>query len=400
MIISDPMLVDSEEKLYTDNEIRGSINELMPLITLTHPRVLIFYEDQFFDGLESLSDSLRQTNDKYVIISHCLDQVSGFQYYNKLPTISDLSIEFKDRVLFIILSVHDLKLTGLDPTVRYFYFPEYHAVYWSLYKDYNSDYKVVNKKFLSLNKRGDIWRQLLYKKFYVDRLLDESYFSYLCESTNYGLLYHDETWNTNKEWLDDWINTYHQSLNGEWPTKKYYELENDILLNMYKEKFSDTLSILSDDTDPTWHVDVNIYNTSFCSIILETDIGNQLVNLSEKTFKAISLGHPMLLLGSAGTHTLLKRLGFDLFDDIFDNMYDQELDLFDRIVKFFGSIDKIQKKSLSELNLLKYQLVERGNDNRKQYNLLYTTMHQRAKIITSQALQAIVNFDPTINING
>jgi hypothetical protein len=389
----------SDERLYTNDETRGRVDELMPLVTINHPRVLIFYEEQFFNELESLTQSLRQTDNKYVIISQCLDQVSGFRYYEKLPMISDLSIEFKNRVLFIIVSVHDLKLTGLGPTVQYFYFPEYHAVYWNLYKNYNSEYKTVNKKFLSLNKRGDIWRQLLYKKFYVDRLLDESYFSYLCESTNYGLLYHNETWEANREWLDDWIDNYHQPLNGKWPPKKYHELENDTQLNQYKDKFSNTSHIFSDVTDPTWQIDVELYNTSFCSIILETDIGNELVNLSEKTFKAISMGHPMLLLGAPGTNNFLKSLGFDLFDDILDTTYDQELDLFDRIIKFFCSIDKIQKKPLNELDLLKCQLIERGKDNRNQYKLLYATMHQRAKSIADQALQAIVNFDPSVNIN-
>jgi hypothetical protein len=49
--------------------------------------------------------------------------------------------------------------------------------------------------------------------------------------------------------------------------------------------------------------------------------------ISEKIFKPIACGQFFLLLSGTGTVELLRKLGFDVFDDYFDHSYDQESDL-------------------------------------------------------------------------
>jgi hypothetical protein len=66
------------------------------------------------------------------------------------------------------------------------------------------------------------------------------------------------------------------------------------------------------------------YQTSFASFVNETYTGQNFNPfLTEKTMKPLAYGHPFLVFCSAGTLSILKDLGFETFDDIFDERYDQ-----------------------------------------------------------------------------
>jgi hypothetical protein len=69
--------------------------------------------------------------------------------------------------------------------------------------------------------------------------------------------------------------------------------------------------------DGNWEIEnaANSYNTeiyknSLMSFITETKYNEDVVFLTEKVFKPIALGHPMILLASAGTLRGLRELGF------------------------------------------------------------------------------------------
>jgi len=53
--------------------------------------------------------------------------------------------------------------------------------------------------------------------------------------------------------------------------------------------------------------------------------GNR-THITEKTFKAIALGMPFILVAAAGSLEYLKSYGFKTFHDVFDESYDQETD--------------------------------------------------------------------------
>jgi len=343
-----------------------TLDEFQPLLDLDHPNVVCLPEDEFFGRLEELASTATPTT----LISHCMDQVSGFQHHDKIKLLNQLAQERK-HLTFVIISVNQLDLCQ---EVVYYYFPEYHAIYWPLYESKTPIQQEITRTFLSLNKRGDPWRQLLYKKFWQDQLLDKSYFSYLCEDSNYGTLYHIPTWEANKHWADtDFIPRFMPELSGDWPDD-FCTLENDTLLETYKtNKF---------DSDPTWAVDEHLTNTSYCSVVIETDIGNELVNISEKTIRALALGHPLLVLGVAGTHQYLKDLGFDLLDDVFDNSFDQEPELYARFRKFLSSIDKIAGSDQVDVR-------SRCLANRQRVKELNAEMHSRAEEIFQSVFQRL-----------
>ena len=362
-------------------EIFRGLKTLIPLTNYNHNNVINLPEQEFFQQLDSIEQRIKASTGKWILFSHCQDQVLGFE--NDLDSVEQLNRiaeEYKDRVLIVVISVNKFELSDL---IDYYFFPEYHAVYWPLYKSMTPTYRLnsVTHKYLCLNKRGDPWRQLLYKKFWKQDLLEHSHFSYLCEDDNYGTLFHEPTWENNRKWADeDFIPRFMPSLEGAWPEPKSLELPDDSLLVKYKTGDFKT------DGDPTWSTDIQLSNSSFCTIVIETDISNKMVNISEKTVRALALGQPVLLLGKDGTHQYLKDLGFDLLDDILDNSFDQEPETYARFCMFSDSIDKINTHSTGALQHTKCSVKDRLRANRRRVEELHEEMNQRSLEIVDEVI--------------
>jgi hypothetical protein len=364
-----------------------------PIVNYEHDQFISLPEQNFFQDIDSIEQRIKTSTGKWILLSHCHDQVLGFdndlKAVDKLNQIAD---QYQDRVLIVVISVNKFELSDL---IHYYFFPEYHAVYWPLYKDMTPTYRLndVTHKYLCLNKRGDPWRQLLYKKFWKQDLLKHSHFSYLCEDDNFGTLFHEPTWEANCKWADeDFIPRFMPSLEGAWPEDKFLELPNDTQLEQYKSRkyYEDG------EDDPTWTTDLSLSLSTFCTIVVETDITNKMVNISEKTIRALALGQPMLLLGVSGTHQYLKDLGFDLLDDIIDNSFDQEPETYARFCMFSDSIDKINTHSTGALHHTKCSVKDRLRANRTKVEELHTQMNKRSKEIIDEVL---LNFNKHMNID-
>ena len=362
-------------------EIFRGLKAFTPLTNYNRDNVINLPEQEFFQQLNSIEQRIKASTGKWILFSHCQDQVLGFDSdLESVEQLNRIAEQYKDRVLIVVISVNKLDLNNL---IHYYFFPEYHAVYWPLYKSMTPTYRLndVTHKYLCLNKRGDPWRQVLYKKFWKQDLLKHSHFSYLCEDDNYGTLFHEPTWENNRKWADeDFIPRFMPSLEGAWPDEKFLELPDDSLLVKYKTGDFKT------DGDPTWSTDIQLSNSSFCTIVIETDISNKMVNISEKTIRALALGQPVLLLGKDGTHQYLKDLGFDLLDDILDNSFDQEPETYARFCMFSDSIDKINTHSTGALQHTKCSVNNRLRANRTRVEELYEEMNQRSLEIVDEVI--------------
>jgi hypothetical protein len=90
--------------------------------------------------------------------------------------------------------------------------------------------------------------------------------------------------------------------------------------------------------NPEW------YNDTFFSLVAETRVSkkpNEMLFISEKTFKPIAFYHPFLIWGEAGTLQHLKKLGFETFDNLFDESYDAMVNNSQRLDMIIKNIDKI-----------------------------------------------------------
>lgn len=70
--------------------------------------------------------------------------------------------------------------------------------------------------------------------------------------------------------------------------------------------------------------DIDLNNCSYLEVVNET-VFDSTSNLfiTEKTFRAIAVGHIFLVCGQPGLLAHLKREGFQTFDDLFDESYDR-----------------------------------------------------------------------------
>ena len=107
--------------------------------------------------------------------------------------------------------------------------------------------------------------------------------------------------------------------------KKYYTVPED---ELFCKMFQPT-SLPNIDADKLSTVDIkltdlNLTDISYLEIINETcfDSADNLF-ITEKTYRSIAMGHIFLICGQKGTLSHLKQEGFQTFDDLFDESYDQ-----------------------------------------------------------------------------
>jgi hypothetical protein len=90
--------------------------------------------------------------------------------------------------------------------------------------------------------------------------------------------------------------------------------------------------------NPEW------YNTTCFSVVIESymrsmswhrnpEVPNYKTEISEKSFKPMAYRHPFITFGSVDTMKYLQREGFETFDNLWDESYDDEPDDSRRIEK-------------------------------------------------------------------
>lgn len=80
----------------------------------------------------------------------------------------------------------------------------------------------------------------------------------------------------------------------------------------------------------------------------ETVYFGQRLHITEKTFKAIALEMPFVLVAPAGSLAYMRDYGFKTFDTVWDESYDQELDDFARLEKITALLSHIDTMSVSQ----------------------------------------------------
>jgi hypothetical protein len=89
------------------------------------------------------------------------------------------------------------------------------------------------------------------------------------------------------------------------------------------------------------------YFKGFVNIISEGEV--MLKDISEKTFYAILHKKPFLILGAPGIHAELTKLGFRLFDTVFDYSFDRCENFNDRIDGIIANVKKILNSDYNSL---------------------------------------------------
>jgi len=80
---------------------------------------------------------------------------------------------------------------------------------------------------------------------------------------------------------------------------------------------------------------IEVFTTN-CDIVTESYLNYDSVLFSEKTFKELIFRRPFLLLGAKNQNMFLKKMGFELYDEIFD----YEFDILDTVEQRFNAYCK------------------------------------------------------------
>lgn len=119
------------------------------------------------------------------------------------------------------------------------------------------------------------------------------------------------------------------------------------------------------------------FNSNFFScmvnIVCETmEEDTHPVNLSEKTFKAFAWHQIPIWHASPGTVNEVRKLGFDLFDDIIDHSYDNITNYEDRKNRIIESLKTFKSKyeTLDDLKGLRQQIWNRLENNNRLLSVL------------------------------
>ena len=88
--------------------------------------------------------------------------------------------------------------------------------------------------------------------------------------------------------------------------------------------------------------------------------GNRL-HITEKTFKAIALEMPFVLMATCGSLDYMRRYGFKTFSTVFDESYDEETDDIqraERVIKLLKDLDSLSLKEKQQIHRACLPIVE------------------------------------------
>ena len=104
------------------------------------------------------------------------------------------------------------------------------------------------------------------------------------------------------------------------------------------------------------------FNTSFFSVVAETQFAEQYGIITEKTFNAIVAGHPFMLCAHQGAIQQMQNLGFKTWDSLFNEFYDEVKEptriddmIFDNLAWFDV---KLSSSDMHELYMLHRDIID------------------------------------------
>jgi hypothetical protein len=180
------------------------------------------------------------------------------------------------------------------------------------------------KTFLCFNRRYNDHRLMLYLAMVQRGLIDQCYYSM------------DKTQpEANRSFVE----------NCKYLLSRFFDMgldSNDVLIaDKLLPLVLDTPNFsrypMEDGVNPVKH----LYDNSLVNIITETYFFNNIIHITEKTYKPIAFMQPFVLLGAAGSLQHVKDMGFKTFSEFWDETYDLELDDKQRFNDIFAVIESI-----------------------------------------------------------
>ena len=120
--------------------------------------------------------------------------------------------------------------------------------------------------------------------------------------------------------------------------------------------------------NPAW------YDSTYFSIVSETTTYSKyLLHITEKTFKPIAYQHPYIVFGQTGTLAYLHELGFESFENLFDESYDAVEDQQIRLRLIVDNVNNFKLEPYDQLTLNKLE---------HNHHLFYNASRVKSMLVT------------------
>jgi predicted XRE-type DNA-binding protein len=180
------------------------------------------------------------------------------------------------------------------------------------------------KTFLCFNRRFSDHRLMFYMLCKKNNLLDYFYMS---------------------------MNSYHPDSRTpfiEFAKHLVYRMPKFGLVEQDAQDASNILPLILDTTDFSQypmeksHTTVaDLYSSSLINIVNETYFFNNIIHITEKTYKPIAYMQPFIMVGAPGSLKHIKDMGFKTFDQYWDESYDLEKDHVNRLAMIMNLVESI-----------------------------------------------------------
>jgi hypothetical protein len=164
-------------------------------------------------------------------------------------------------------------------------------------------------------------------------------------------------------------------------TCAYENVDISVVASKYCNTYPDIVQVFEqaqlpklfagEDTQPMTSCWLGNYSEAADSLIYvptETVFFGHRMHITEKTFKAIALEMPFVLVAPAGSLAYLREYGFRTFDGILDESYDLETDDIKRLEAVTGLLKDLDNLSVAERNSIHQACVPIAEHN---YNHFY-----------------------------
>jgi len=151
---------------------------------------------------------------------------------------------------------------------------------------------------------------------------------------------------------------------------------NNFIYSFDSERLPDDKSV--DAVNWVHYFNGDWYDSTYFSLVAETTVtGNSIIKITEKSCKPLAFYHPFLILGQVDTVNYIQRLGFETFENLFDQSYDKEIDLTTRIKKIVQCVDDFDVIPYDQLTIDKLK---------HNHNLFFNT-----DLVTNRIIDEIIN---------
>jgi hypothetical protein len=305
-------------------------------------------------------------SDGKTLISTVQEPISAkaeFDYHENvdIPNILISNGVNPDKIAFVSgdFFVNEFNTT----TMKSFFVPGWNHLFWGEQQpkiDLNS--RSCDNLFLSFNRIHKPHRLYFMCRLYELDLIENNLVS--CADIIDG-----ETFEQHMTWIYNDKNEYgsvydkHNLIDIDKLKKQSHELQASLPYVLDVSNFQENGCFESD----TFDTSVPFYQNSFMSVITESNAVGPGCYISEAIFRPFVFMQPFLTIAQPRTLQVLREWGFDVFDDIFDNSYDLEPDMFKRTEMVIEQIQRFSQLTPEQLRKITLDLEPRLLYNYNRY---------------------------------